>query len=97
MICTAGSDRISRTVSTARILSQVSAAKKVNTEMFAHNGPSACAVFDQYLFGRTNVASGEKIVKPLDLLSVFVPRIDQGNPVKRVGENRAHSSLLGTP
>src|ERR1700681_1667284 len=49
---------------------------------------------DQYLVGRINVASGGKIVKPLDLVSLPVPRVDQGNPVKRVGENRAHSAPL---
>jgi hypothetical protein len=29
--------------------------------------------FHKHLFGRVNVASGEKIIKPQDILSVFVP------------------------
>jgi hypothetical protein len=82
MACTAGSDRISRTVSTTRILCQVSAAKNVNTST-------------QYLFSRVNVASGEKMVNPLDFLNVPVPRINPGDPVKRAGEKPRSLRSLG--
>ena len=43
--------------------------------------------FGQHFFGRVNAASRQKIVKPPDFPGVCVPRTDQGDPVKRIGEN----------
>jgi hypothetical protein len=53
--------------------------------------------FGQHFFGRVNAASRQKILKAPDFAGVCVPRTDQGDPAKRIGEDSAHSAFLGTP
>jgi hypothetical protein len=84
MTHTAGSERISRIVSTARFLSQLSAAKNANTS-------------PRTFFGGENRAGQKKIVKPLDFLEVQIRRIGQGDPVKRAGKDGPHGVPLGAP